>query len=1074
MVVTNDDWEVVGGVGKGGLIVRTQKSTSSTALPERLSTGALIAALEHDEVAGRLRYELLTGVGPCTGWVATHVQGRALLMKAVKSDAGATAARPGTERQIPSGAQEQVCLKKHKEVLLWYSKNFVQDRHSPEVASISVLHDTPAGSHKLDAPIAVTFWDAEVSGDVSGVNGHGDRAHYTTRDGHWDARHRNQFNSAADQCSRRNKEPHKTSRRLLVKVVDTRKPVRSAVSGMDLLKEALIPPEALDACQWPSQHGEEAAKHLLSLLRGPAVILSPPSRPALPAHTRMARLHGPAVMLGYDGVSQTLAPTEKFSIKRGQENVHADDMIQLCSRCHLPLGEVRYACAQDGHSMHGECKAQAILEYIRSEEEARQQRDASSKRSRRAEYGIGWQADCIPRNIALSTKFGCTLRTSEMCCVCLHTGSKSVYIAPTHDPAAAVNLEYLLLALQVRRREGREPLFSLDPLDSFDADSVGAGWQVTRFEPPWLAGTSVGEVMFQADYHLKELSMGECTQPVVGMKSSFEYAEAEGPDDEWSAREWFVVKEAEVRLSDGHALIPYVRMGVEAREQIRGEAGLEDAPMTRPDHPAVRYADAFSAYFDLIAERKSVIHQLRELAKASVLAKFLVEAQIDLDEAWFTTVASSRSTQSLRIPQLWNERRHSQIQMSDGRIKDWDEGIVRRTHGVYGGVQMGLDRFPLQEIVVAPARISRGQLGQRPTGFAPSRAFIQSMASGVPQGVDLNLDRFNLSATVDKVQEQLEGGGGVDPSWPAGKAFWASIDCGRDRAAMMLEVFNPYLSDRREEGDDFMPPDSNSRYLERLCGMLDLEEAVRRRRVQHFLSTSFAVGQAGPLFPSSWTSSVKVEKVDAPHSPSKNTQECPTLHSCPLCAAPRFERQLKSLAPMFDKFTEDGFRFRVYRIGSYEIRTTQGRGALEQIGAVLSSRTPLQAIAALQTASTAPDERVAKVVEYVERASLEVQQHSYPLSNYHYYLVLETLEGSTMITEQGRDSKVTWVGSPADLEMRNASAKVTQSMDCRSKHVTVSQLRACCSGGGGTANASAERGSGKDHSQRVFNMILQL
>ena len=30
-----------------------------------------------------------------------------------------------------------------------------------------------------------------------------------------------------------------------------------------------------------------------------------------------------------------------------------------------------------------------------------------------------------------------------------------------------------------------------------------------RFSPSWLAGTSVGELMFQADYYLKELAMGE-------------------------------------------------------------------------------------------------------------------------------------------------------------------------------------------------------------------------------------------------------------------------------------------------------------------------------------------------------------------------------------------------------------------------------------------------------------------------------------------------------------------------------------------------------------------------------------
>merc|ERR1719174_2824324 len=124
-----------------------------------------------------------------------------------------------------------------------------------------------------------------------------------------------------------------------------------------------------------------------------------------------------------------------------------------------------------------------------------------------------------------------------MTCLVLNEDSRSVHLAATVEPSAAVNLEYLSLALQVRRKDGREPLFSLDPLEdrksAEDEDFDKNAAQVKRFEPEWLAGTSVGEALFQADYHLKELSMGEYEQPVVGMKSCFDHSEI---DDmfEWS------------------------------------------------------------------------------------------------------------------------------------------------------------------------------------------------------------------------------------------------------------------------------------------------------------------------------------------------------------------------------------------------------------------------------------------------------------------------------------------------------------------------------------------------------------
>merc|ERR1719261_2084022 len=122
------------------------------------------------------------------------------------------------------------------------------------------------------------------------------------------------------------------------------------------------------------------------------------------------------------------------------------------------------------------------------------------------------------------------------------------------------------------------------------------------------------------------------------MKSVFDFFAEEahnGDDNEWRAREWFVVRKAEVQVSEDNVLIPQLKMGVEAREQVMGKDGLEDARITREDHPLVKYAEGFTHNFDLIAERKGSIFHLRELAKASILAKYLIDADINLSDAWF-------------------------------------------------------------------------------------------------------------------------------------------------------------------------------------------------------------------------------------------------------------------------------------------------------------------------------------------------------------------------------------------------------------------------------------------------------
>ena len=107
-----------------------------------------------------------------------------------------------------------------------------------------------------------------------------------------------------------------------------------------------------------------------------------------------------------------------------------------------------------------------------------------------------------------------------LCCLVLDEASRTVKVAPTLEPAAAVNLEYLLLALKVRKTAKREPLFSLDPVDHQNLEKTP---QKKVYEPSWLAGTSVGDVMFQADYFLKELALGEYTMPVACLTESALY-----------------------------------------------------------------------------------------------------------------------------------------------------------------------------------------------------------------------------------------------------------------------------------------------------------------------------------------------------------------------------------------------------------------------------------------------------------------------------------------------------------------------------------------------------------------------
>merc|ERR1719482_189417 len=99
-----------------------------------------------------------------------------------------------------------------------------------------------------------------------------------------------------------------------------------------------------------------------------------------------------------------------------------------------------------------------------------------------------------------------------------------------------------------------------------------------------------------------------------------------------------------------------------------------------------------------------------------------------------------------------------------------------------------------------------------------------------------------------------------------GNTFWSSLaSCSNvfknDDRALLREVFNPKLTDRRSEGDLFAPPDASHTYVTKLRALVKEEESVRQRRKTNFFARTFAIDKPGPLFPSSWESSFESSSI---------------------------------------------------------------------------------------------------------------------------------------------------------------------------------------------------------------------
>jgi len=107
-------WEVVGGSDKGGILVREGEGLKSAAIEERLSTGAIVEelALKGD----RLQYKILTGTGPATGWVSLKITGKDLLVRK-DGAAGAAPADAGGPGDAGGAVEVDVDLKRKIEAV---------------------------------------------------------------------------------------------------------------------------------------------------------------------------------------------------------------------------------------------------------------------------------------------------------------------------------------------------------------------------------------------------------------------------------------------------------------------------------------------------------------------------------------------------------------------------------------------------------------------------------------------------------------------------------------------------------------------------------------------------------------------------------------------------------------------------------------------------------------------------------------------------------------------------------------------------------------------------------------------
>jgi len=161
---------------------------------------------------------------------------------------------------------------------------------------------------------------------------------------------------------------------------------------------------------------------------------------------------------------------------------------------------------------------------------------------------------------------------------------------------------------------------------------------------------------------------------------------------------------------------------------------------------------------------------------------------------------------------------------------------------------------------------------------------------------------------------------------------------------------------------------------------------------------------------------------------------------------------------VFDKMAEDGMRFRIYELGSLEVRTTQAHDGTETVGAVFGRRSASRPLAPDGGGAVDEADGLVRVAQYVEAprgcvptAAKGSLLHGPP----RFFVVAETRAGGAVIAERVAGAGDQWTEDTGDLERRVALSKVMRSVDTQAAGLLVRDLRRAAAAAGARLGSRA-------------------
>jgi hypothetical protein len=163
-----------------------------------------------------------------------------------------------------------------------------------------------------------------------------------------------------------------------------------------------------------------------------------------------------------------------------------------------------------------------------------------------------------------------------------------------------------------------------------------------------LAGTKLGEEMFEADYLMKQMCLGYKPDNKTkfdypdelkkhGLKSIYEninnnIKNVNENEHQWG-RVWIIVKEIKTLAKKGNFFgVDNIKMGIDARQMNVNKNGcLEDSLIQDSNNEIFKFAKKLSELYENCAKIYKCFYRLKEITNALAIGKFIYENGISVD-----------------------------------------------------------------------------------------------------------------------------------------------------------------------------------------------------------------------------------------------------------------------------------------------------------------------------------------------------------------------------------------------------------------------------------------------------------